>query len=129
MRQGLLTKHAGSEDRNHTSGGVFVAVDSNLGAVIDEEGAVTSIPGNEGTIAQAWVNVRGGMRVCAVNFGNSEGSTPRNEALMEAGVKQARTTRHLWLVAFDATMDPEVFRKRLWCKSRHILHWCARRRN
>ena len=30
---------AGSEDRKHTSGGVFVAVDSNLGAVVgDEEG-------------------------------------------------------------------------------------------
>ena len=35
---------AGSEDRKHTSGGVFVAVDSNLGAVVgEEEGAVASI--------------------------------------------------------------------------------------
>ena len=38
----------------------FVAVDSDLGAVIGkEEGAVKSLPGNEGRIAQAWVNVRG----------------------------------------------------------------------
>ena len=45
------------EDRKHTSGGVSVAVDSNLGTVIGkEEGAVASIPGNEGRIAQAWVN-------------------------------------------------------------------------
>ena len=44
----------------HTSGGVVVAIDSNLGAVVGaEEEAVESIPGNEGRIAQAWVNVRG----------------------------------------------------------------------
>ena len=48
-----------SEDRKHTSRGVFVAVDSNLGAVTGrEEEAVTSMHGNEGRIAQAWVNVR-----------------------------------------------------------------------
>ena len=42
---------AGSEDREHTSGGVFIAVDSNLGAFVgEEEGAVASIPGNEGRI-------------------------------------------------------------------------------
>ena len=35
---------AGCEDRKHTSGGVFAATDSNLGAVVDkEEGAVTSL--------------------------------------------------------------------------------------
>ena len=39
---------------------------------------------NEGRIAQAWVNVRGGMRVFSVSFWHSEGWTPRNEALMEA---------------------------------------------
>ena len=50
---------AGDEDRKHTSGGVFVAIDSNVGAVVGaEEGAIESIPGNEGRIAQAWVNVR-----------------------------------------------------------------------
>ena len=41
----------------------FVAIYSNLGAVVDkEEGAVTPIFVNEGRIAQAWVNDRG-MRV------------------------------------------------------------------
>ena len=36
-----------------------VAVDSNLGAVVGvEEGAIDSIPGNEGRIAQTWVSVR-----------------------------------------------------------------------
>ena len=40
------------------------AVDSNLGAVVGaEEGAIESIPSNEGKIAQVWVNVRGSMRV------------------------------------------------------------------
>ena len=52
--------NASSEDRKHTSGGVFVAVDSNLGAVVGkEEGAVALIPGKEGRTAQAWVNARG----------------------------------------------------------------------
>ena len=64
----ITDERAGIEYQEHTSGGVFVAVDSNLGAVVGEkEGAVTSIPGNEGTIAQAWVNVRGGMRMfCSI---------------------------------------------------------------
>ena len=59
----ITDERAGSEDRKHTSGGVFVAaVDSNLGAVVGaEEGTIGSIPGNEGRLAQAW-NVRGGLR-------------------------------------------------------------------
>ena len=32
----ITDETAGSEDRKHTSGGVFVAVDSNLGAVVGE---------------------------------------------------------------------------------------------
>ena len=68
---------ASSEDRLHTSGEVFVAVDSNLGAVVgNEEGAVESIPGNERRIAQARVNVQGGMRVFSVYFSHSEGFDP-----------------------------------------------------
>ena len=65
----ITDKNASSEDRKHTSGGVFAEVDSNLGAVIGtEEGSVNSILGNEGRIAQAWVNVRGGLRVFSVYF-------------------------------------------------------------
>ena len=40
---------------------------------------------------------------------------------MEAVVKQARTTRHAWLIACDANMCPEDFEKSLWfqtCSSR-----------
>ena len=38
-----------------------MAVDSNLGTLVgSKEGAVVSNPGNEGRIAQAWVNVQGG---------------------------------------------------------------------
>ena len=59
-----------TEDRKQTSGGFFVAIDSYLGAVVDkQEGAVTSIPRNDRRIGQAWVNVRGGMRVFAVYSG------------------------------------------------------------
>ena len=45
--EGRITdERAGSEDSKHTSVGVFMAVDSNLGAVVGErEGAVASIPG------------------------------------------------------------------------------------
>ena len=95
---------AGSEDRKRTSGGVFVAVDSNLGAVVGaEEGAIDSIPGNEGRIA--WVNVRRGLRVFSVYFWHSEGWAPRNEALLEGVLKQAGTTRH----PCDGNVCPEDF--------------------
>ena len=46
-------------------------------------------------------------------FWHSEG-TPRNEALLEAVLKHARTTRHPWLTACDANMCPEDFEKSLW---------------
>ena len=50
--QRITDENANSEDHKYTSGGVFVAVDSNPGAVVGtEEGAVESIPGNEGRIA------------------------------------------------------------------------------
>ena len=88
----ITDERASSEDRKHTSGGVFVAVDSNLGAVVDaEEGAIDSISSNEGRIAEAWVNVRGGLRVFSVCFWHSEGWTPSNEALFEAVVKASKT--------------------------------------
>ena len=65
----ITDERAGIENMKHASGGVLVAVDSNLGAVVGEkEGAVTSIPGNEGRIAQAWVHVRGGTRIFAAYF-------------------------------------------------------------
>ena len=54
----ITVENAGSEDLKYTSGGVFVAIDSNLGAVFGKEaGAVTSIKGNEGRTAQAWIDV------------------------------------------------------------------------
>ena len=80
----ITDETAGREDRKHTSGGLVVVIDCNLGAVVGaEEGAIESIASNEGRIAQAWVNVRGGVRVFSVYFWHSEGWTPRNEALLE----------------------------------------------
>ena len=85
----ITDERASGEDRKHTSGAVFVAVDSNLGVVVGAgEGTIVSIPGNEGRIAQAWVNVRGALRVFSVFFCHSEGWTPRNEALLEAVLKR-----------------------------------------
>ena len=56
------------------------------------------------------------QRRCAcflvVFFWHSEGWTPRNEALLEAVVKQ-KVTRHPWLVAYDANMCPGDFEKSL----------------
>ena len=98
-----------------------MTVDSNLGAVVGaEEGAIGSIPGNEGRIAQAWVNVRGGLRI----FWHSEGWTPRNEAVLEAVLKQANTIRLPWLVACDANVCPEDFEKSLWIQ-REMMHVVA----
>ena len=64
----ITDERAGSEDQKHISGGVFVAVDSNLGAVVGEkDGAVASITGNEGRIAQVWAIVRGWYaNVCSI---------------------------------------------------------------
>ena len=79
-----------------------------------EEGAIESIPGNEGRISQVWVNVRGRFRIFSVYFWHSEGWSSRNEALMEAVLKRTRITKHLRLTACDADMSPEDFEKSLW---------------
>ena len=92
-----------------------MAVDSNLGAVVGEkEGAVMSIPGNEGRIVQVWVKVRGGMRMFAAYFWHTNRWSPRNEAILEAVLKRARTTKHPWLKACGANMSPEDVVKSLW---------------
>ena len=65
----ITDERASSEDRKHTPGGVFGALDSNLGAVVGENaGTIESIPGKEGRIVQAWLNVRGELRVFSVYF-------------------------------------------------------------
>ena len=86
---------AGSEDRKHTSGGVFVTVDSNLGAVV-----------GAGRLSRSRAMKAESPKQCvfSVYFWRSEGWTPRYEALLEAVLKQARTTRHPWLIPRDATM-------------------------
>ena len=67
MRKEEKRLKCSDEDRKRTSGGVFVAIDSNLGAVVGaEEGTIESIPGSEGRIAQAWANVREGLYLLGV---------------------------------------------------------------
>ena len=61
------------------------------------------------------------MRVFAVCFWHSEGWTTRNEALMDAVMKQVRTTGHPWLIACDANTSLEDFKKSLWFQSRHMF--------
>ena len=97
----ITDDRAGSEDRKRTSGGVFVAIDSNVGAVVDKE---------EGTVTK---HGRMFEEVCGFcrKFWHSEGWTPRQKALMEGVVKQ---TRQRWLVLRDANMNPEDFKKSWW---------------
>ena len=67
----ITDETTGSEDRKHTSGGVFVAVDSNLGAVVGaKEGVTESIPREESP--KRGNTVRGGLRVFSVYFWHSE---------------------------------------------------------
>ena len=49
----------------------------------------------------------------AAYFWHTEGWSPRNEAILEAVLKRARTTKHPWLIACDANMSPEDFEKSL----------------
>ena len=52
-------------------------------------------------------SAKGSLDAYDVTFSlTSEGWTPRNEALLEAVLKQARTTRDPWLIACDANMCP-----------------------
>ena len=92
----------------------MVAIDSNLGAVVGAEGAIELNPGNEGIIAQAWLNVRGGLRILSVYFWHSEGWLSRNEGLLEAVLKRTRTTKHPWLIVCDANMRQEDSEISLW---------------
>ena len=70
IQRHVTDENANSEDQKHSSGGVFVAMFSNLGVVVDtEEGAVESTTGNEGRIVQVWVNVRGVCGSSRCTFG------------------------------------------------------------
>ena len=81
-----------AEERKPASVMLDILGGTNLGAVVGEKGGVMSIPGKEGINAQVWVNVRGGMRMFAAYFWNTEG----------------------WLKACDANMSPMDFEKSLW---------------
>ena len=90
MRRESQTKEQAVRIRNIHQEKFFVAVGSKLGSVVGEkQGAVTSIQGNRGRITQAWVNVRGGMRVSAAYFWHSEGWTPRTKPFWSAEENQS----------------------------------------
>ena len=50
----------------------------------------------------------------AAYFWHTEGWSPGNEAILEAVLKRARTTKRTWLISCDANMSPEDFEKTLW---------------
>ena len=82
--------------------------------VEQKKGRLSRFQENEGRIAQAWVNVRGGLRIFPVYFWHSEGWSSRSEALLEAVLIRTRTTKHPWLIACGANTSPEDFEKSLW---------------
>ena len=90
-----------------------------------EEGTTVPISGNEGRIALAWVNTRGGLHLFSVDFWHSEDWTPKNEALLEAVLKQAKTTRHPWLMACDANVRVQKILKRVFWFHRDLMHVVA----
>ena len=121
----ITDERASSEDRKHTSGGVFVAVDSNLGPVVGtEEGAIVSIPGNEGSIAQAWVNVRGCLRVFRCISGTQKVGPRGMRRCLRQWCNRQKTTTHPWLAAGDANMSPEDSEKNPWFR-RERMHVVA----
>ena len=74
--------------------GVLVANDSGIvWSTKDKEPLCLFLETKEES-PEAWVSVRGGMRIFALYFWHSEEWTPRYEALMEAVVEQVSTTRH-----------------------------------
>ena len=69
---------------------------SSLNTIKNKIGAVFwQRRGSEGGIAQAWVNVRGGMRVFSVYFRHSQGWTP-NRAELRAEVEVLSNRRRFW---------------------------------
>ena len=105
MQQESPMKEQAVRIEKRTSRGVLVAVDSNVGAVVGaEERAIGSIPGNEGGIAQAWVNVRGGPRVFSVYFwAQNEVSTCRSKSPKGEPVEKS----------FDFVIACDSFRRKI----------------
>ena len=99
----LSDENAGSVDCKCTSGGVSL-IEIVFGAVVDKKKERSRLfLGHEGFAVYLW---------------HSDGGTPRQEALMVVVVKQARTTRHLWLVACDVTFGPTDIECGLWFKEK-----------
>ena len=104
-----IAKEGKREEQKHTSRGVFVAVEGGLRTVVDkEEGAVSSIHG------EAWVM---SVVVCwllvftyeTLKVGRHGMKTSRKLYV----VRQARTTKYLWSMARDASIEPGVLKNGL----------------
>ena len=77
----ITNETTGSEDQKHTAGVLWQSTTTWEQFWGVEEGAIGSIPGNEGRIAQVRENVRGGMRMFAAYCWHTEGWSTRNEAM------------------------------------------------
>ena len=106
----ITDERAGSEDQKHTSGGVFVAVDSNQGAAVgEEEGAVMSIQEMKEDLPRSGQMYVEGCECLQHLSGTRRDGPPRSVAFLEAVLKRARTTKHPWA----DNMSPERFRQKL----------------
>ena len=95
-----------------------------------EEGAIESIPGNVGRIAQAWVNVRGGDCVSSrctsgIQKDGLRGLKPCWKQFFFF-LKKASTTSQMWFSARDAHMCPGDFKTRLWFQT-EMMHVVAQK--
>ena len=98
-RARITDERAGSFDRNHTSPGVFVAIDSNLGAVVGaEEGAIDVHPRKRrnNCTGVGKCAVEGCECLAAVHFWHTEGMvTKRMKPILDAVFeKSQRPQRH-----------------------------------
>ena len=117
----ITEENAGDEDRKHTSGGVFVGTDSNLGAVVGaQEGAIGSILGHEDRIAQAWVNVRGGLRFSQFACGIRKDGRREMKHCWKQFCKELGSRSIQWLIACDANMSLEDFETSLWFRTDQV---------
>ena len=107
----ITDERAGSEDQKAYIGRSFCCSRQESGSSYWRERRSSYV---KGRLSRFQVYVHGGMRMFAAYSWHTEGWSPRNEAILEAVPKRARTTKHPWLIACDANMCPEDFEKSLW---------------
>ena len=74
------------------------------------------LPANEDRVAEMWVRCHEGIHTLAVYFWHGAGWSLGNEAPVSAASRRVATSRHHWVIACDATMEPREFARGNWGK-------------